>query len=138
MERMLRLKEETGLTVSTQIMLKKRGFKIKRLRQFDILETMLDMQDKFQWRFGYNPPLKDIASAIVSEGDELWKAGGGKWWSKKKYSREEKAREIIDIIHFWLMACLKIELTAEEIFDIYSKKLAENYRRQFKKGGYKG
>lgn len=107
--------------------------------RFDLLKEMLDMQDKFQNRFNMHPPLADVASAIVAEaGGELWKAGGGKWWSEKKYSREEKAEEIIDILHFWLQACITVGLTAEEIFDIYSRKLAENYRRQFQKGGYKG
>jgi len=112
--------------------------KPKQKPKIDLLEAMLDMQDKFQNRFGYDPPLKDIASALGSEADELWKASGGKWWSIKGCTREKIAFEIIDALHFWLMACLKIGLTADEIFEIYSKKLAENYRRQLQKGGYKG
>jgi len=106
--------------------------------KFDLLKAMLDMQDKLQNRFNMHPPLNDIASALGSEADELWKAGGGKWWSNKKYTKEEKAGELIDILHFWLAACINVGLSADEIFDIYSKKLAENYRRQFQKGGYKG
>ena len=107
---------------------------------FDLLEMMLSMQRKFQWKFKFTPepPLKDIASALGSEADELWKAGGGKWWSIKGHTREKVAEEIIDILHFWLMACLKIGLSADEIFEIYSKKLAENYKRQLRKGGYRG
>jgi len=109
-----------------------------RRKKFDLLEAMLDMQDKLQNRFNMHPPLNDIASALNAEASELWQAGGGKWWSIKGYTREKIAFEIIDILHFWLMACLKIGLTADEIFEIYSKKLAENYKRQFREGGYKG
>lgn len=96
------------------------------------------MQKNFQKRFNLDPPLKDIAQALANEAGELWKAGGGKWWSERKYSRAEKAVEIIDILHFFLAACLNIELTPDEIFKVYIKKLTENYQRQLKKGGYKG
>lgn len=100
----------------------------------DILETMLEMQKKFQDKFGYYPPLFQCATAIMDEGGELWKAGGGKWWSKKKYTRADKIEEIIDILHFWLIACLIVGTSPQEILDEYSRKLAENYRRQ--KRGY--
>lgn len=111
--------------------------------KFDLLKTMLEMQEKFQWRFEnkfkFKPTLKDMVCAIAAEAiGESWKTAGGKWWSEKEYSREEKVVELIDILHFWLCACIEVGLTAEEIFEVYSKKLAENYRRQFKKGGYKG
>ena len=102
--RMKKIWKETGIPIGVQMFMRRRGYEIKKLQQFDLLKAMLDMQDKLQNRFNMHPPLKDIASAIISEGDELWKADGGKWWSNKIYTREEKAEELIDILHFWLAA----------------------------------
>jgi len=100
----------------------------------EILEEMLKMQKKFQDKYGYYPPLHRVASAIASEAMELWQAGKGKWWSKKDYNRHDKVEEVVDILHFFLIACLELGISAQELFDEYSKKLAENYRRQ--KRGY--
>ena len=88
------------------------------------------MQRKFQNRFDFHPQLKDISSAILHEGGELWEASQGKWWKKKVYSKEEKLEEIVDILHFWLLYCIEAGFTEKEIFGAYSSKLAENYRRQ--------
>lgn len=94
------------------------------------LNLFLLMQRKFQNKFNFHPPLKDIASAILHEGGELWEASEGKWWSKKKHSRKHKLEELVDILHFWLVYCIEYGFMAEEIFDAYASKLAENYKRQ--------
>lgn len=94
------------------------------------LNLLLKMQQKFQERFNFHPPLHLLASAIMHEGGELWSVSSGKWWSKKKHKREEILEELIDILHFWLICCLEIDLTPEEILEVYSKKLKENYKRQ--------
>lgn len=116
----------------------------------DKLELLFWMQTKFQNRFGYHPELKDVATALMDEGGELletalatlivkhsgklWKKSGGKWWSKKIYSKGNKLEELVDILHFYLVYCIALGVTPQELFDEYSKKLAENYRRQ--KVGY--
>jgi len=124
----------------------------------DLLKLMFRMQKKFQDKYGFYIPIAFIANAISAEASELWAGAGGKWWKaylkefncKRTwgdilrterdiftflYSVENKNKdnikeELADILHFWLQACLAIGLTPEEIFDIYSAKLAENYRRQ--------
>jgi len=96
------------------------------------LELLLKMQKKFQNKFSYHPPLHLIASAIMHEGGELWTVSRGKWWSKKTYPKEEQIEELIDILHFWLIYCVELNLSPDEILDSYSKKLAENYRRQIR------
>lgn len=95
-----------------------------------LLKEMLKMQKKFQDKFGFHPPLHLLASAMMHEGGEIWEASKGKWWSKKEFSREDRLEEVVDILHFWLAYCVEAGFTAEEIFEAYSKKLKENYRRQ--------
>lgn len=105
---------------------------------FDILSEMLKLQQEFQETFGFYPPLKDIASAVMHEGGELWGASEGKWWSTKKETREHQVEEIVDIIHFVLQYSLQIGVSAQELYETYLRKLYENYERQERKGGYKG
>jgi len=101
----------------------------------DKLDLLFQMQQKFQNKYGFKDiGLDRLASAIMAEGGELWKIGEGKWWSKKIYPREQKVEELIDILHFFLTACLEINITPQELLDEYSKKLAENYRRQIRRG----
>lgn len=105
----------------------------------DKLDLLFQMQKKFQNKYGWKIPLYVVASALMCEGGELWKISrekrlkySGKWWSKKEYSREQKVGELIDILHFFLIACLELSMTPQELLDEYSKKIAENYRRQIR------
>ena len=100
---------------------------------------MLKKQLKFQLEFGFNNiPLKDIASAILAEGGELWQGSEGKWWSKKRGDRKNQIEELVDLWHFMLTYMITIDVTEKEFVDAYYKKLEENCRRQKQKGGYKG
>lgn len=64
----------------------------------------------------------------------------------KRYSNKEadntvawqKARcEATDALFFFLAVCLGLGLTAEELFEMYEKKLDENYKRQQRTSEYK-
>jgi len=94
------------------------------------LELFLEAQKKFQDTFGFHPPLKDVVAAMMHECGELWEASGGKWWSKKKDTREHRLEETVDLLHFFLIYCTESSFTAKEIFDAYAKKLRTNYKRQ--------
>lgn len=91
---------------------------------------MLKLQKEFQDKYGFYPELKDIASALTSEGIELWKASEGKWWSKKKYPHSYKVEELVDLLHFFLLYMIVEQITPEELFEAYCSKLKENYARQ--------
>lgn len=102
-------------------------------KMMDKLDLLFQMQQKFQNKYGFKMVgLDKLASAIMAEGGELWKIGEGKWWSKKTYPRSEKVEELVDILHFFLIACLELGVTSQELLDEYSKKLAENYKRQIR------
>ncbi len=102
--------------------------------QKDKLNSLFKMQKEFQDRCGYWPDLKDVAAALQAEAGELWGESSGKWWKKHKPTREKQLGELADILHFFLIACLKIDVTPQELFDVYSKKLEINYQRH--KDGY--
>jgi dimeric dUTPase (all-alpha-NTP-PPase superfamily) len=61
-----------------------------------------------------------------------------KWWTKKIVPEEtaklELKYELIDLLHFWLSCCNTLDMSAQEIIDIYMAKNKENFDRQ--KRGY--
>lgn len=100
----------------------------------DKLEELFRLQMRFQQNFGFWPELYKIISAMMAESGELWGKSGGKWWKKHNSTKEEQVDELVDILHFFLMACLELKMTPQELFDAYVKKLDVNYKRQ--KEGY--
>jgi len=100
----------------------------------DKLDSLFILQKEFQDKCSYWPELKDVAAALQAEGGELWGESEGKWWKKHKPSREKQVFELADILHFFLIACLKLDVTPQELFDVYTKKLEVNYQRH--KDGY--
>ena len=101
----------------------------------DKLDELFRLQKEFQTKYGFFPTLDKWASALTAEGGELWTAstdgkGQGKWWKKQPDTREHQVEELVDILHFFLGACLCLDMTPEELFDAYTKKLGVNYKRQ--------
>ncbi len=123
----------------------------------DFLADMLATQENFQRMHKYAPRLKDISMAIAAEAMELWEGSGGKWWKNytdnsnsfnqrwghmgadeaEEYLRmievineQANKKEIIDLFHFVLEACVAYGMSSTEIHAIYSAKMAENKERQ--------
>jgi phosphoribosyl-ATP pyrophosphohydrolase len=96
----------------------------------DKLEEMLKLQNEFQDKYGFKPPLHRIASAIMVEAGELWMGSKGKWWSKKKGTHKNRVEELVDIWHFMLVYMRTEHITPDEFFEVYKKKLQINYQRQ--------
>lgn len=96
----------------------------------DMLKTILKLQREFQNKWGFHPHLKDICSAMAAEAMELWAISGGKWWSKKKHSKEKQVEELVDILHFFLTYMVERDISAQELFIAYKQKLAINHQRQ--------
>jgi len=96
----------------------------------DYLEEMLKLQRDFQEKFSFHPPLHSVASAIMTEAGELWVVSEGKWWSKKKYTNDERMEELVDLLHFFLAYCVEIGISPKELYDRHVRKLSVNYKRQ--------
>jgi dimeric dUTPase (all-alpha-NTP-PPase superfamily) len=100
----------------------------------DLLQKMLNIQQKFQQSTGFDPEVHQIAAALAAEAGELWGASGGKWWRKQKKTEEEIDEELMDCFHFLLAACLNRNLSSKEIYERYIEKMEINIQRQ--KDGY--
>ena len=119
----------------------------------DKLAEMLKLQKEFQIKTGFEPPLHDLASALMTEGGEVWAAAGGKWWKhyinemawgefqakgnvddylKKLESQnhEHLVEESIDVFHFLLCMWIRLGIDANEVFESYCSKMKVNLKRQ--------
>jgi len=106
----------------------------------------LNLQKSFQeknnfkfWELPLEKRREMFIRALFAAISELSEAGDevNKWWKKgcKEASaieekREEILEELIDVMHFILLAFLILKASSEEIIDMYLKKLGINFRRQ--------
>lgn len=75
--------------------------------------------------------LQKLTLAMVSELAELLEEVNFKWWKNPKPLNEEHIKEeLIDILHFFVSMCLRMGMSADEVFNIYMKKNKENFDRQ--------
>jgi hypothetical protein len=97
----------------------------------NLFEFMLGLQGGFQAKYGWvKKPLYPWAAAMMAEAGELWGGCGGKWWKKKQNTPDENLEELIDLWHFFMGFMLDAEITPEQFFEAYLKKLRINYERQ--------
>ena len=84
--------------------------------------------------------LQKESLAIMDELSELINEVNYKWWKNPKPLDEAAIQEeLIDILHFWVSMCLKMDMSAQDVLDIYLAKNQENFNRQegkSAKGGY--
>ena len=84
--------------------------------------------DKSEW-------IDMMTTAMIAESIELKEESNWKWWKKPKEMDKEAIKvEMVDILHFWVSLCLKLEINPKEVYDAYIEKNEENRRRQ--KTGY--
>jgi dimeric dUTPase (all-alpha-NTP-PPase superfamily) len=69
--------------------------------------------------------------AIVAELGELLEEVNYKWWKEPHELKLEAIKgELVDVLHFLISICLKLGIGAEEFYQAYCQKNAENFRRQ--------
>lgn len=69
--------------------------------------------------------------AIISELAELLDEVNFKWWKNpKEVNQTAVKQELVDVLHFFVSMCLKMGMTAQELFDMYIDKNKENFDRQ--------
>jgi len=116
----------------------------------DKLEHIFLLQEHFDSELVRQRGLADISLeewvqkevlAILVELGELLEEVNYKWWKNPKpINREALKEEVVDILHFLISLCLKAGIGAEELYEGYLAKNAENFRRQrgeSTKEGYK-
>lgn len=73
---------------------------------------------------------KDIL-AMLSELGELLHETNFKWWKNPKtLNRDLVKEELVDILHFFISMCLKLDITPQELYEAYLSKNKENFLRQ--------
>jgi len=84
----------------------------------------MNEQDRIKWILNYS-------RALGQELAELIDSVPWKWWAKYQTFDIQNARvEIIDMFHFLISLAQTAGLSADEVFEIYSKKNKVNHQRQ--------
>ncbi len=107
----------------------------------DKLDVIFRMQNAFDTDLAEKrPELKSIQPAqwiqketlaMLSELAELLDEVNFKWWKNEKPVSELRVKqELVDILHFFTSMCLKMGMTAQELYDMYLEKNQENFQRQ--------
>lgn len=69
--------------------------------------------------------------AMFAELGELLNEVNFKWWKNPHpVDYDAVKEELVDILHFFISTCLKVGLTADELYAAYCRKNKENFRRQ--------
>ena len=103
--------------------LKNNGF----THTFDEIPTDKKLQE--EW-------VKNYTLAMRQECSELFDSTNWKWWRTKVdlFDEQNVKVELIDILHFWMSACMVMGLEPEDVLRMYKQKNEVNYNRQ--KSGY--
>jgi len=107
----------------------------KRQKEVDDLIAEVKKSEGLEYNFDKNEWIDKMTTAIIAESMELKEESNWKWWKKPKDIDIDAIRgEMVDILHFWVSLCTKLDLDAKQVFEEYIKKNEENRRRQ--KEGY--
>ena len=106
----------------------------------DKLDIIFEMQNKFDSDLVQRRNLSGISQAewiqketlaMLSELAELIDEVNFKWWKNPKPVNEQAVKEeLVDILHFFVSMCLKMDMDAEELYERYLDKNKENFDRQ--------
>ncbi|MCG0277273.1 MAG: dUTPase [Thermanaeromonas sp.] len=114
-----------------------------RLQHIFELQARLDAEIEKNHRLPeYDLPtwVQKEALAIIAELAELLEEVNFKWWKNPHpLNRDALKEELADILHFFVSMCLKVGVSAEELYRAYLTKNEENFRRQrglSSRGGY--
>ncbi len=107
----------------------------------DNLNEMFDLQKNLNKRIGVDTDnmtdeerikwILNYSRALGQELAELIDSVPWKWWAKyQKFDIQNARIEIIDMFHFLISLAQTAGLTADDVFEIYSKKNKVNHQRQ--------
>lgn len=99
-----------------------------------IKERQLENITKEEW-------LQKLIIALSGELSEVANEINYKWWKTQKPTNWDNVREeLSDVLHFFVAMCIHAGLSAEDLYEAYKQKNAENIKRQqglSDKKGYK-
>lgn len=81
-------------------------------------------EEKTKWVLNY-------CRAMSQEIAELTDSVPWKWWAKYQKLDEQNARvEVVDLFHFLISLAQVLGMSADDVFQAYTKKNAVNFQRQ--------
>nr|WP_309396513.1 dUTPase [Cerasicoccus maritimus] len=84
----------------------------------------LTQEEKIKWVLNYT-------RAMQQETAELIDSVPWKWWAKYQEFDEQNARvEVVDLFHFLISAAQVLGMSAEDVYEAYTKKNKVNHARQ--------
>ena len=107
----------------------------------DKLSEMFALQKELNQRIGVDTDsmnedqrkewLLNYSRALSQELAELIDSVPWKWWAKyQKFDKQNAQVEIIDIFHFLISLAQTAGLSADDVFELYTKKNKVNHNRQ--------
>jgi hypothetical protein len=117
---------------------------IMKIAYLDGLTECFEKQLLFQKKLGYDflrmddderiQYIKDNTLAMIDEIMETLHEIPWKPWKKNQVLNKEAYRkELVDLFHFFMNACLVMGMDGEMLYDKYLEKLEENLNRQINK-----
>lgn len=84
----------------------------------------MSQDEKTKWILNY-------CRAMTQELAELTDSVPWKWWAKYQKFDEQNARvEVVDLFHFLISAAQVLGMTADDVFQAYTRKNEVNFKRQ--------
>ena len=107
--------------------------------EYDMLEEIFEHQLALQVRMGSDTHSQEFCNtmslALMVETGEFIQETKWKPWKKSAVFNKEAAKEeLIDALHFWTNLALFLDMTPQEVHELYLKKNKVNHERQ--DGGY--
>jgi dimeric dUTPase (all-alpha-NTP-PPase superfamily) len=107
----------------------------------DQLRELWRMQDALNKRIGVNTDgmtqeektkwILNYCRAMTQEIAELTDSVPWKWWAKYQKFDEQNARvEVVDLFHFLISMAQVLGMSADDVFNAYTKKNEVNFKRQ--------
>jgi dimeric dUTPase (all-alpha-NTP-PPase superfamily) len=107
----------------------------------DRLNHLFELQKQLNLRIGVDTDgmsdeerqtwLLQYCRAMSQEIAELTDCVPWKWWAKyQKFDRQNARVEIVDLLHFLISLAQVAGLSADDVFEAYTKKHAVNLNRQ--------
>ena len=93
-------------------------------RRIGVNTTALPEEEKTEWVLNY-------CRAMSQEIAELTDSVPWKWWAKYQTFDKQNARvEVIDMLHFLISLAQVLDMSAEDVHDLYCRKHRVNQERQ--------
>ncbi|MGI8965002.1 MAG: dUTPase [Limisphaerales bacterium] len=111
------------------------------MEQPDQLRELFRMQASLNQRIGVNTDtmseeektkwILNYCRAMSQEMAELTDSVPWKWWAKYQKFDEQNARvEVVDLFHFLISLAQVLGMSADDVFNAYTKKNEVNFQRQ--------